>query len=443
MRNTRSFTLLVLAVSLTAAPAADADGMLDPTFGSGGWVFTGFSQFSQDYAMSLVMLPDGRALAAGYTIPNLATSYMAAARYLPSGALDPTFDADGTAFVTFPNPPPGFGSGASAQAALLQPDGRVVLVGTVGYDFPPEERFALARLNSDGSLDSDFGIAGRVTTPFPNWGVGAAGVLQPDGRIVVVGNADPLHTPTLAAARYNANGKLDPAFGTNGQVVLPFPFPFRVRDVALQPDGKLVIAGRYGPLSPADGDFGLARLMPDGAADPSFGSGGLVTTDFGGSQHGYSVMVLPDGRLVLAGTRAAPEAKWFATDVALVRYLPDGSLDTTFGTGGLATAPLATVDAVDEVIRLPNGNLLVAGSAAGQGTYDFLLARFLPDGVLDPTFGTDGFLRTSFSPKSSEQIHAVAIAGPDRILAAGMSQRPPFPNYAQFALARYVILTTQ
>jgi uncharacterized delta-60 repeat protein len=418
MRNT---TLLLLSVSLLGlVPSAGADGMLDPSFGNGGLVTTNFPGGQTfDFATSLVVMPDGRALAAGGA-GDIDGSLMAAARYLPSGALDTTFSGDGLVTV---NCPIGgsFGAVDVAQDVVLQPDGRVVLFGACPGS-PSGVRFRLARLTLDGSLDPSFGTGGQVITQFPVADARAtAGVLQPDGRIVAVGSAD---STAIAAARYNVDGSLDAAFGTAGLLVLPLAQPFTVRDVALQPDGKIVIAGRYG-----GGDFGLVRLLPSGAPDPSFDGDGLATANFGGTESGYSVVILPGGRIVLGGSHNA--------DFGLVRFLPDGSVDITFGTGGLATGSNGGPVTPDELIRLPNDNLLIAGTTNVTGAArDFLLARFLPGGALDTSFGTAGFLRTDFSA-SWDSCFAVALAAPDRILTAGTAFVPP----ADFALARYVATT--
>jgi uncharacterized delta-60 repeat protein len=421
----RTAAFVILAILLVAVPAVNADGMLDPSFGNGGLVVTSFPGpplGTYDGATALVVMPDGRAVAAG-GVGDIDGPFMGAARYLASGALDATFGTNGWAWVDCPNV--GLGAYPRARDAALQPDGRVVLFGAC--PIPPTFTigFVVARLTLNGSLDPSFGSGGRAITQFPGTNAWAeAGVLQPDGRIVAVGNAD---SSVIAAARYNADGSLDATFGTAGLLVLPLAQSFTVRDVALQPDGKLVIAGRYGGA-----DFGLVRLLPRGAPDPSFDGDGLATANFGGTESGYSVIVLPDGRIVLGGTHNA--------DFGLVRFLSGGSVDTTFGAGGLATGSNGGPAVADEVIRLPNDNLLIAGTANGMGAaQDFLLARFLPGGALDTSFGTAGFLRTDFSA-SQDGCYAVALAAPDRILTAGFVSYPPgFPG--DFGLARYIATT--
>src|SRR5207244_7557931 len=129
---------LLIAVALAVAPRAGADGMLDPSFGNGGLVTTNFMfPFSDDRTLSLAVLPDGRAVAVGYAHPVIELQYMAAARYLVSGALDTTFGNGGQVLVDFQPPPGQFDMGATADSVLLQPDGRLVLAGDVAFQAPP------------------------------------------------------------------------------------------------------------------------------------------------------------------------------------------------------------------------------------------------------------------------------------------------------------------
>ena len=431
-------TLLAFAISLGAGAGAEADGMLDPSFGNGGLVITDFGSFSFDAAGSLVLLPDGRAVAAGSAGDIKPPASMAAARYLPSGALDTTFGGDGTVSLFQTGCDISFGGwGKGVEAALLQPDGRLVLVGMCtdfedGGGLVPV--FWVVRLDVNGSLDPTFGAGGQVYLPFPQPGTApttngrVTGILQPDGRIVVMGWGS---TALVVAARFNTDGSLDPTFGNGGQVALPLADQFVVASAGLQPSGKIVIGGTYG--FGAAGDFGLLRLLPTGIPDPSFDGDGLVTSDFGGPETGLSVIVLADARLVLGGYRGASPA----INPALVRYLPDGALDTSFGTGGLATADAGGQDYAGPVIELPNGKFIIVGSTDVAGGRDFLLARFHADGALDTSFGTAGFLRTDFGT-GSDYGAAVAIAGPDLILTAGTT----WPrDSTDFALARYIATT--
>jgi uncharacterized delta-60 repeat protein len=429
----RRIVFLLSVVLIGAIPNAAADGMLDPSFGNGGLVVTPFpGPVSQDRALSLVVLPDGRAVAAGSTLINLENQDMAVARYLFSGALDPTFDVDGEATVHFPGAPPFFGSYSAAESVLLQPDGRVVLVGAGSNDAGPF--FALARLNTDGSPDPSFGTGGLVMAPT---GQGAqAGLLQPDGRIIAAGSDA---GTAIVVVRYNPDGSLDATFGNNGTVNVPGSFFVDVEGAALQADGKVVIAGTSQSGGFLTRNFGLVRLLPNGALDLSFDGDGIVISDFGGMETSYSVIVLGDGRLVLAGSRGT-ELPNEIRDLALARYLPDGSLDTTFGNGGLVLVDAAPSEDAHQLIELPNGKLLVAGATYGQfDPLDFLLVRLLPNGSIDTSFGRRGVLLTDFNT-GSDECNAVALAGPDLVLTAGSTTTPPSP-IPNFGLARYIAST--
>jgi uncharacterized delta-60 repeat protein len=412
----KRIAVVFLVLVLAASSSAHADGMLDPSFGNGGIVITDFPPSSSGGANAVLVLPDGRAVAVGW-VGNLAFGVMIAVRYLPSGALDPAFGSGGMASHAggpFPN-------GAFAEDVLLQPDGRLVLVGT--FFNGPQRYLSLVRLMPNGSPDPTFGTNGYVNAVT---GTAIAGALQPDGRIVAVGNPG-VGFPYLIATRNQPNGSLDPTFGIGGLVTMTLPQSFTVRDVVLQPDGKLVIGGTYN-LS----DFIVVRLLPSGTPDPSFDGDGVAISNFGGTESGNSVIIQPDGRIVLAGARDG--------DFALVRYMADGSLDTTFGIGGLATGGSAVSERAEDVILQPNGKLLVAGFTSEAANEDFELARFLPNGVLDTSFGTNGLLRTDLG--SFDECFALSLAGPDLVLTAGVRGNGPSPIFpASFALARYIATT--
>lgn len=423
----------LLVMSLCLSPVAWADGMLDPDFGTGGLVTTSFIPFAGESAGALAVQPDGRAIAAGSSQLNTSQSLMVAARYLPSGALDPSFEGDGRTIILFGAPVPEISNGAGQ--VLLQPDGRIVLVGWLSETPPGGLRYALARLLPDGSFDPSFGTDGKVTTPLAG-GVDAGrdGLLQPDGRIVAVGTIGSISTPGLALVRYNADGTLDGTFGTAGQASVPLPVPFRGQALALQADGKIIVAGfTGGAVGP--GDIGLVRLLPSGAPDPTFDGDGFVSSDFGANEFAAAVALLGDGRILVAGHRSAP-----AADLALVRYLPSGALDTTFGTNGLATADSGAEEFSAELLVQPDGKLLVAGTAFGPPSMDFILARFEANGSHDTTFGSAGFLRTDFGLRAGELGLAAALAGPDRILVAGTTMTLGKEG-DDFGLARYIAST--
>jgi uncharacterized delta-60 repeat protein len=182
-----------------------------------------------------------------------------------------------------------------------------------------------------------------------------------------------------------------------------------VWSLALQPDGKVVAAGKVDQNPPQEGIhsvFGLARYNPDGSLDQSFGSGGKVVTDFfPDSDAAYSVSIQHDGKIVAVGA------------VAVMRYNPDGSLDASFGSGGKVATPLAhgsQLNAAAAVLQ-PDGRIVLGGNVMGALTYNFALARFNTDGSIDSGFGSGGSVVTEFPG----QVLALALEGDGRIVAAG------------------------
>ncbi|MFN9917280.1 MAG: delta-60 repeat domain-containing protein, partial [Pirellulaceae bacterium] len=214
-------------------------------------------------------------------------------------------------------------------SVTVQPDGKIVLGGSATIGSTTD--FALVRYNADGSLDNSFGTGGRVTTAIgTDHDLGYSVTVQPDGKIVLGGSATIGSTTDFALVRYNADGSLDNSFGTGGMVTTAIGTGNDFgNSVTLQPDGKIVVGGWASNGS--NNDFALVRYNADGSLDTSFGTGGRVTTAIGtGTDHGRSVTVQPDGKIVVAGVARIGSTD----DFALVRYNADGSLDARFDLAG-------------------------------------------------------------------------------------------------------------
>jgi uncharacterized delta-60 repeat protein len=277
------------------------------------------------------------------------------------------------------------GGDGEGEAVVIQPGGDIVTAGwrsTAGGN-----DFALTRHDPTGQLDHGFGTDGIVTTDLggPNDQAFDAALL-PDGGIVVAGRTDAagILKTAFGVVRYRADGAPDPGFGTSGIVELGFfGKGAGANAVAVQPDGKILVAGFAFDASGIDSDFALVRLEPDGTLDPGFGTGGIVTTNLGtAADDARAVVVQPDGRIVVAGS--ADE------DIALVRYLPDGTLDSSFGHGGSTITNLGSDDVANGVALTPAGEILIAGYTLGAGiNRDFLLGRYRADGTLVATVKTD------------------------------------------------------
>ena len=303
--------------------------------------------------------------------------------------------------------------GDRATALAIQSDGKVVVAGNAGTPGAPNARFALARYNTDGRLDPSFGGDGRVTTDLERGSdVGFAVVIQVDGKIVVAGNSG---SEDFALARYNTDGSLDPTFGGDGKVITSFgqePFD-TARSIDVQTDGRIVVAGG------SRGDFALSRYNADGSLDTTFGEDGKVTSDLGlVFQIATDVTIQGDGKIVAAGWGECFQIDGCFYDVVLARYNPDGTVDTTFGEGGRTLGGFEYGFA-NAVVLQPDGKLVTAGTSTVSGYFVFALARFDADGALDADFGTEGRLVTGFTQRDAAA-GDVAIQADEKIVAAGV-----------------------
>lgn len=252
--------------------------------------------------------------------------------------------------------------------------------------FVPAHVFA-----APGFLDGSFGDCGMATTVFgPSTDFGNAVAVQADGRVVVAGVANGgNYEGDVALARFDANGVIDGGFGTGGRVRTDLGMNEIAQAVLVQPDGKIVIAGLRGDF--AVHDFLVGRYNADGSPDGTFGSGGFVTTDFGGDDYGYAVVRQPDGKLVVAGGSIQGVNVGFE----LARYTTSGALDPTFGSGGKVTTLVRNADRALNVLLQPDGKIVAAGQSIGTGSFQGMLARYGTNGALDPTFGSGGTVVTA------------------------------------------------
>lgn len=341
------------------------DGALDSSFGAGGIVTTDFR--TADRANALALQPDGKIVAAGYAAESEGSAF-ALARYYPDGTLDLSFGSGGKVMTTFPG-----SSSNIVYSVAVQPDGRIVAGGnTRGAG----RAFALARYNSDGTLDASFGNGGLVTTGIEGRdSYGQAIALQPDGRIVAVGSAlrsIGSEDVAFAAARYNADGTPDASFGNGGTVITPIgPVADAAESVALQADGRIV-AGGVSLVGTTNMDFALVRYHQDGTLDTSFGNGGKVTTAIAagnGQDLLHEIAIQPDGRIVAAGHSAS--------EISLARYNPNGTLDRTLNGTGLITTDLEpNFSGANAVAFQSDGKIVAAGYGFGETTCDFALVRY-------------------------------------------------------------------
>jgi uncharacterized delta-60 repeat protein len=422
----RALLLAACLVSLVWVPAAEAvPSTLDSSFGVGGKVTTTIGDYAG--ASALVLQPDGKLVAAGFS-SNRSEFGFALARYNSNGALDPAFGSDGTVTTAI-------GSGAGAFALVLQPDGKLVAAGSSSNG--SQTTFALARYKPDGSLDPAFGSDGRVTTEIGADAAVHALVLQPDGKLVAAGISANAGRVDFALARYNPDGSLDTSFNGTGKVTTAIGSSGNdvASAVALQPDGKLVAAGTsYNGTSPASEPefFALARYNPNGSLDTSFNGTGKLTTAIGSFNDASALALQSDGKLVAAGTSWGDS---HTSDFALVRYNPDGSLDTSFNRTGKVTTAIGPLNTASAVALQPDGKLVAAGSSSNGSDTLFALARYDPDGSLDTSFNGTGEVTTTIGPAHDDNASSLALQPDGKIVAAGDSDN--CLNHV-FALARYL-----
>ena len=264
--------------------------------------------------------------------------------------------------------------------------------------------------------------------------------VQPDGRIVVAGYTGPrFGSPTdFAVARYLADGTPDPTFGTAGVVVTDWHGSTdRAYAVLIQSDGRIVVAGHAGTptVSGPDNDFAVARYTASGALDASFGDGGKAETGVAGlADFAYAAALQPDGSIVLAGRAGTTGGA--DPDVGLVRYLADGTLDPTFGRAGVVLIDVSggSWDEASDVAIAGDGGILVAVQAVAGTTFDFALARFRSDGAVDTGFGTQGVVTTGFGA-GDDFARGMSLQPDGRIVVVGQSSSA---TVSDFGIARYL-----
>lgn len=361
---------IVVASSASLVARYLPDGSLDQGFGLGGYVATGFP------AYAVALQPDGRLVVAGASID----SGFAVARYEPDGSPDTSFGTDGLTTTTIPQGPfyCGGSARARARALALLPDGNILAAGSVegsDCDVVGWSSFVLVRYTSDGALDPSFGNAGITTTGFSDWAPSPSSfggmAVQPDGKIVATGSTGYAgHGGTwyesMALARYQPDGSLDPTFGTAGTVTTPEvkvnPTRFRLGGPALLQNGRILVAGTTCVLKNCDWVPVLARYDASGGLDSTFGQHGFaeIGRDIGAPS---AMLAQGDRKILIAGNAS------YLGPAAVVRLLPDGRLDKSFGKGGAVTlGGLASILALQA-----DGKILVGGRQGDAWTLTRLI----------------------------------------------------------------------
>jgi len=426
-----------IALSLSAAPGAP-----DLTFAGTGFIRFGF-EFADDFAHAVAQQPDGKIVVAGYTTTALGFngSQLALARYTTNNLLDPSFGNAGRVIAQITDNTNVF---VTADALAVQPDGKIVVAGSLAPSPGMLSSALLVRFAPDGSMDTSFGQNGWATNFFGAGGAANAVALQPDGKIIIGGIAYNNGNGDFALARYTTNGVLDPSFNGTGTIIAFANGDAEVRALKLQSDGKLLVAGDGGF------DFALFRYNTNGVLDTTFGpnhDGKVFThipstfTEFSGAT---SIAIEPgDGintldRIVLGGLSQAFNPSQF---VAMRYNMADGSLDSSFGGTGVVHIPVgvgafsgANAVVVQGTNSGPRKIILAGNEEESDGATHFGVVRLNDNGSLDNSFDGDGRAYTLFADRDDEANAALLVPGDD-LLVVGTT-RVNEDNH-DFALARY------
>ncbi|MER5417886.1 hypothetical protein [Streptomyces virginiae] len=296
----------------------------------------------------------------------------------------------------------------SANAISIQADGKIVTAGVAGSS----NDTGVARFNTDGTLDTTFGGDGVVRVDAGGYDLANAVAVQPDGKIIVAGIAN---LTDMSLLRFNANGTLDTSFGGDGIVTTDVSGVDWGLAMALQADGKIVTVG----LADNGANSAFVRHNTDGSLDTTFGGDGTVVTNVSGFDQANKVVVQADGKIVTAGYANN------GADTAMMRYNADGSLDASFDGDGIAITDLGGIDVAQGVTLQPDGKIVTIGYVNS----DTALARYNTDGTLDASFDSDGKVITDVG--GADQGFGVVVQADGKIIAAGVA------NGVSTALTRY------
>jgi uncharacterized delta-60 repeat protein len=352
-------------------------------------------------------------------------------RLTPStgGVLDPTFGSGGQVMTSFTN------YDDEARAVVAQPDGKIVIAGvTTAAKSRTGSDFLVARYNADGSLDTGFGSGGHTVTDFSKLNDRANAVaLQPNtgGKILVAGYATmPNGTADSALARYNANGTLDTTFGNKGKVTTANG---QIDSMVVDGSGRILVA------SVTNGDLTLARYTANGTLDTTFGSGGKLVTTLKVQGDQIQMALQTDGRIVVTSTESGPTTG--STQFVTARFNTNGTLDSNYGTGGVVTTHVGSDDNSGGVTIDGSGRILVAGWESGldpdgvQRDGEYLL-RYTPNGTLDGSFGTGGVVYlVNPSGLFDVRVAGVAVQADGQIVTGGVFEDPA-GQYSQISAIR-------
>ena len=413
-------TFLICILLLTATLSYGQAGSLDSTFNDEGYIVTAFDG-PLARGRSVAIQIDGKFVVAGEYQKSSGFHDFALVRYSKDGFHDNSFGINGIVKTDL-------GSDDISYAVVIQPDGKIVVAGTSNTGVGIYQ-FALVRYTTSGFLDNSFGTNGLVLGPF---GDGRSVTLQPDGKILVAGTTTLGSPDKFLVARYKTDGTPDNTFGTNGFVTTEIRNgPAQANSIAIQSDGKIIVAGTSAPGSLSD--FAIVRYNHNGTLDDTFDEDGIVTTDLGGGKKDFGefVVIQPDKKIVVAGKNLLSNT---VGRFAVVRYTPDGSLDISFGVNGIVKTLIGdgkSFPSGRSVALQSDGKLVVTGNENDN----FVLVRYNEDGSLDNTFDSDGIVSSDITDFATG--YSCVIQQDGKIVVAGTAFCGACDANG-FAVARYI-----
>ena len=420
-KNVISRIITIIIMLLIPRLAFSQAGSLDLTFGGTGIVTKALD--SNAYCRAIAIQNDGKIVTVGErTISNFNSDFVLM-RYNSNGALDNTFGTNGVSLTNF-------SARVFAYAVAIQSDGKILVAGS-------NTCFAIARYNTDGSIDNTFGNNGIASTFIV--GVKASTAysitIQSDGKIIAAGTTANTSNKDFAIVRYNSDGKLDNSFGSGGIVSTQIGTGDDiVYSVKTQSDGKIIAAGY---ATNTNKDFAVVRYNTDGTLDNTFGANGIVVNSIGTINDGVnSIALQSDGKILASGYSYTNSTS--ANDFTLVRYNSNGTLDNSFGTNGIVITDFGNSENKSDysysMAIMSDGQIIAAGCSG----YDYAIAKYNSNGTLDNNFGTNGKVIQSVSDKNDE-VHSIAIQTDSKIVIGGFANAfGGVGNYSYFFLGRYI-----
>lgn len=406
------------------------DGSLDPTFDTDGIVITDLG-LGDDIGYGIALQPDGKIVVAGES-SNGTNSDFVIVRYHTDGSLDNTFDGDGYTRTDFDN------FNDKARDVAIQSDGKIVAGGSAYID--TVYNYAAARYNTNGSLDNTFDTDGKVNTLVTYNDQGNAIAIQSDGKILLGGVTLQLDFyNAFGIVRYNTNGSLDNTFDGDGKVITTSISTFgeEIKALTLQPDGKIVVAGNATPTGPIR--FAVARYNTDGSLDNSFNTTGFVVSNFGSVwDEARSVLVQPDGKILVGGLATSGSQRF-----GMMLFNPDGSLYTSFGSSGKLMTTVGTSASIWSLAYTTDDKIVAGGTANTDGFFDFALARYGGSGTKGINDITNGSLdiypnpfvdqiKVGFELNSGEEVTIQMLDMEGKVVQQFVHGQPLSPGHHEF-----------